>query len=208
MSFSTTIAKLLKRDNETRTAAFSDYFQLVRDAAADRPVTEAAITSTLTAANKTLADLEADVQRERDRLTNLSTVSRKQELLDELANLNTSEAAAADRFKCDYAALLEAHRAAGAAFQQRRAGLNGEIDLVTAAERSLTASDYQLARIRTELGDLCRQEQRVLARFGGLRSRVHGDAITTKSLARIDQRRQELTYEQGRVERSLLAAAN
>lgn len=205
MSFTSTLAKLLKRDTEAKADAEAKYRELVRDAGADRPVSEAAITSVLDASGHGLADLERDVSAERDRIANIGVASRRTELLSELSRVHQAEAAEIVTFKAELVQLQERHVAAMTEFQDRGRLLNTELDHCMRAERSLTTGHPRIVAIRRQIGQLRQEEQRTLMRFAGQRSRVpHGTQVATQ-LARIDQDHAKLTRELESIEAELLS---
>lgn len=201
MSFSTILGKLLSKDTEARDIAAADYRQLVVDAANDRSVTEAKITTTLTAAGKSLDDLTSDVAAEQRRLRDLSVAARRDEILQALSETNAAIVQEDRGYAADVQRLFTEHGERIAELRARDRQLDEELRLCGNAERRLVATGPdRLAEIAIELRKL-EEHEKTWANITRPGSRI----TARREQHAIDTRREALQAERKKIQRELLA---
>lgn len=208
MSFSTIIGKLLSKDSQARAAADSDYRELVHDCASDRSVTEAKITATITAAGKSLADLQAAVDAERRRIADLTVVERRDEIMQALHENNLARIAEDQRYDTEIKSLFESHGAAVSAIVARGKRLDEELGRCDAAERRLVADGPdRLAEIDQELRALSSRDFR-LASIGRPQHRhvMRESRVVERQREEVVSKRAALMEERDRIRGEILAS--
>jgi lambda repressor-like predicted transcriptional regulator len=200
MSFATVLSKLLNKDTEARVAADCGYLALVIDAANDRNVTEARITATIAAAGKSLADLQAAVGVERQRIADLSVAARRGEILDALHENNQAMIAEDSRYADEVARLFQDHGRKVAELRERDRVLSADLQRVEAAERRLIAGCDRLQQIGEELRDLANKEQRLAS------NSLKNDRACQRQRDEIVANRSELVQERDEIRKQIITS--
>ena len=208
MSFTSVLSKLLNKDTEARAAAADDYAALVADAAADRSVPESRITATITAAGKSLADLQAAVDAERRRIADLSVVERRDEIMQALHENNLARIAEDQRYDAAIKNLFEAHGAAVSAIVARGKRLDEELGRCDAAERRLVADGPdRLTEIDQELRALSSRDFR-LASIGRPQNRhvMRESRVVERQREEVVSKRAALMAERDAIRKEIISA--